>query len=198
MGEGVAAHDGLVGLHREAGQVGDEAAGVADLLGVHAGAAHVELGGSRAQGHDDLLERGVAGALAEAVDGDLHLARAGLHRGQRVGRGQAQVVVAVDGDGGARADALDDLAGELAELGRDGVADGVGDVHGGGAGVHDGLVDAQQEVVLGAAGVLGAELDLGVRAQLAAGVAAPSGRPPGGPPRGPCAACGRGGCRWWR
>ena len=60
-----------------------------------------------------------------------------------------------------------------AELGGDGVADGVGDVDGGGAGVDDGLVDAQQEVVVGAGGVLGAELDLGVAAQLSRRVADP-------------------------
>ena len=53
-------------------------------------------------GHDDLLERRVAGALAEAVDRHLDLARAGLDRGQRVGRGQTQVVVAVDADRGLR------------------------------------------------------------------------------------------------
>ena len=73
----------------------------------------------------------------------------------------------------ARADALDDLAGELAELAGDGVADGVGDVHGRGAGVDDRLVDAQEEVVVGAARVLGAELDLGVTPERLARVADP-------------------------
>ena len=73
----------------------------------------------------------------------------------------------------AATDALHDLARELAELGGDGVADGVGDVHGRGAGVDDRLVDAQQEVVVGAARVLGAELDLGVAAQRLARVADP-------------------------
>ena len=58
--------------------------------------------------HDDLLERGVAGALAEAVDRDLDLARAGLDRGERVGRGQPQVVVAVDADRRLVADQVDD------------------------------------------------------------------------------------------
>ena len=73
----------------------------------------------------------------------------------------------------ARSDALDDLAGELAELAGDGVADGVGDVHGRRAGVDDRLVDAQQEVVVAAGRVLGAELDLGVAAQRPARVADP-------------------------
>ena len=42
-----------------------------------------------------LFQRGVAGALADAVDGALHLAHAGADRGQRVGDGEAQVVVVV-------------------------------------------------------------------------------------------------------
>ena len=50
------------------------------------------------QGHDDLLERAVAGPLAHAVDRTLHLAGAGLDRRQAVGHGHAQVVVAVDAD----------------------------------------------------------------------------------------------------
>jgi O-acetyl-ADP-ribose deacetylase (regulator of RNase III) len=51
--------------------------------------------GARAHRHHDLFERGVAGALAEAVDRALDLARAGQHRGERVGHGQAEVVVAM-------------------------------------------------------------------------------------------------------
>ena len=51
-------------------------------------AAHV-------QRHDDLFERGVAGTLADAVDRALDLARAGLHGGERVGDGHAEIVVAV-------------------------------------------------------------------------------------------------------
>ena len=171
--EGVAADDGLVGLDAEAGQVADQPAGVAELLGVDAVARDRELGRAGAQGHHHLFERGVAGTFAEAVDGDLHLAGAGLHRGQGVGRGQTQVVVAVDADDGAGADTIDDLLRELAELCGDGIADGIGDVHGGGAGIDHGLVDLEQEVMLGAAGVLGAELDLCVGTQALARVADP-------------------------
>jgi hypothetical protein len=43
-----------------------------------------------------LLERRVAGALADAVDRALDLAAAGLEAGQRVRHCQTQVVVAVD------------------------------------------------------------------------------------------------------
>ena len=47
------------------------------------------------EGHDDLFEGGVAGALAEAVDRGVHVGRAGLDAGQGVGRGHAEVVVGV-------------------------------------------------------------------------------------------------------
>ena len=108
VGEGVGAHDGLVGLDREAGEVAHQAAGGRDLLGLHAAGQLGELGRARPEGHHDLLERGVAGALAEAVDRHLHLARAGLDGGERVGRGEAEVVVAVDGDRGVAPDEVDD------------------------------------------------------------------------------------------
>jgi len=81
---------------------------------------------------NDLLQGGIPGALAEPVDRDLHLARAGLDRGERVRRRQAQVVVAVDGDRGVAADEVDDPADERGELGRDGISDRVGDVDRGG------------------------------------------------------------------
>ena len=148
-----------------------------------------ELPGSRPEGHHDLLQGGVAGALAEAVDGDLDLAGARLDRGQRVRRGEPQVVVAVDADGRVAADEVHDPADQRAELGRDRVADGVGDVDRGGAGLHDGLVDVEQEGVLGARGVLGGELDLRVGAQRLARPADPAARLGEGLLAGRCAAC---------
>ena len=85
------------------------------------------------------------------------------HGGQAVGDGQAEVVVAVDAD-----DRLIDVGHALAEgpdhagvLGGRGVADGVGDVHGGRARLDGGLDDVAEEVGLGPGGVLGAELDVG-------------------------------------
>ena len=130
-----------------------------------------ELGRARPEGHDDLLERGVAGALAEAVDRDLDLARAGLDGGERVGRREPEVVVAVDADrrvarrrGRRRCPTSD------AELGRDRVADGVGDV--------DGATrrprrpprrPASRKSTSVRRGVLGAELDLGVGPERLAG-----------------------------
>ena len=176
VGEGVAADDGLVGLDREAGQVGDQPRRGRDVLGLDARAEVGELRRPGPEGHDDLLERRVAGALTQAVDRDLDLAGAGLDRGQRVGRGQPQVVVAVDADRGLTADEVHDPPGQRPELGRDRVADGVRDVDGRGAGFDDGLVDLQQVVDVGARRVLGAELDLGVAAELLAAVADPADR----------------------
>ena len=65
------------------------------IVGVDAGVErqHVAAGLDR---HDDLFERGVAGALADAVDGALDLPRAAFDAGERVGDRQAEVVVAVD------------------------------------------------------------------------------------------------------
>ena len=95
----------------------------------------------------------------------------------------------MDADDGAAADALDDTPRQLAELGGDRVADGVGDVHRRRAGIDHGLVDPQQELGVGARGVLGAELDLGVGPQCLAGVADPLDGALRVPARGRCAAC---------
>ena len=96
VGERVAAHDRLVRLHGVAGQARDEAAGARDLARVDAG-GEADVGGAGVQQHHDLLERGVARALADAVDRALDLAGAGLQARERVGDGEAEVVVAVHG-----------------------------------------------------------------------------------------------------
>ena len=54
-----------------------------------------------AERHDELLERGVAGALADAVDRALDLPHAALDRREAVGDGQAEIVVAVRAEDGA-------------------------------------------------------------------------------------------------
>jgi len=76
---------------------------------------------------NDLLERRVARALAESVDGALHLARAGSNGGQRVRGREPEVVVAMSRNvnAGTRSH---DLADERSVFGRDRVADGIGDV----------------------------------------------------------------------
>ena len=105
----------------------------ADRVGQHVAA--------RLDGHHDLFQRGVAGALADAVDGAFDLPRAGADAGQRVGHGQAQVVVAVHGEDrlvGVRHRSRSGAEHRAVFLGR-GVADGVGQIDGRGAGLDGGL-----------------------------------------------------------
>ena len=82
--------------------------------------------------------------------------------GEAVGDGQAQVVVAVDADDGLvdAADVLFEMGDGGGVLAGHGVADGVGDVDRGGAGLDDALDDLGEEVELGAGGVFGRELDV--------------------------------------
>ena len=144
--------------------------------------------GAGAQDHRDLLDAGVAGALADAVDAALDLAGAHLDAGERVGHRQPEVVVAVHRQRGVaqlRA-ALVEVDQEALELGGHGVADRVRDVDGGRA-----LLDRRRdhlghEAAVGAGGVLAGELDvLDHGARETDGVDR-RGHAPG---RGPSAAC---------
>ena len=159
--EGVGAHDGLVGLDAHARDAGDEVARAGELLGHDVGVG-VELLAVHLDGHDDLFERGVAGALAQAVDGALNLAGAVLDALEGKGRGHAEVVVRVHGDddildaNDVVREPLDAPAEVLGQL----VARGVRNVHDGRAGLHHGLDHALEERLVGAARVLGVELDV--------------------------------------
>ncbi len=77
VGEGVAPHHRLVVLHRVPGEPGHEARGVVELGGVD---PQLDPEGILAglDRHDDLLDRGVAGPLADPVDGTLDLAGPGV------------------------------------------------------------------------------------------------------------------------
>src|SRR5690606_36261530 len=102
-----------------------------DLAGVDADVDTVVVGpGVESHGH--LLERGVAGALADAVDGRLDLRGSVLYRRQAVGDRQAEVVVAVRGDAHALGlgHVLEDRADQAAVLVGRAVTGGVGDVDG--------------------------------------------------------------------
>jgi len=170
VGEGVAAHDGLVVLHRVAGEAGHQAAGLGQLLGLHVGVEQGAVGQGEvvrpgADGHDHLLQCGIAGPLADAVDGHLDLAGAGLHRGQRVGHREAEVVMAVGGDDVVAGDDLADLREAGGVLLGNAVADGVGDVQRGGAGIDGDPQHVAHEVEVRPGRVLWRELHvLGVPA----------------------------------
>ena len=162
MAEGVLPDDRLVRLHRHPGDALDEPARLVELLCAHVG---VELGevAARLDRHDHLFERGVAGALADPVDRALHLARAVEHASQRVRRRHPEVVVAVHGD--ARAidvrHVLVQRGDQRAELLRDRVADGVGDVDRRRTLVDRCLEQLVDELRVGAGGVHRRELDVG-------------------------------------
>src|SRR5690606_10512384 len=94
VGEGVLADDGLVALDHDAGQRRDHAARRVQLGRVDARADAVIVAAGP-QDHDDLFQRGVSGALADAVDGALDLARTALDGSHRGGYRHAQVVVAM-------------------------------------------------------------------------------------------------------
>src|ERR1039458_1128044 len=100
----------------------------------------------------------------DAVDGALNLARAGGDGGQRVSNGQAQVVMAMRGEDDAFGvdgrDALADFSEHAAVFFGGGVADGVRHVDGGGAGLDGHANHLDEEIAIGAGGILGGELDI--------------------------------------
>jgi hypothetical protein len=164
VGECVGTDDGLVALHRHADQALQQLRSADDARGIDRAVLLVESL-AHLQHHRDFFQRAVAGALADAVDGAFDLARAAFDGGQRVGHGQAQVVVAVraeDHIGRVRyvGDAGDDLLEHRADFLRRGEADGVGQVDGGGAGGDGHARDLDQVVQLGTGGILGRELDI--------------------------------------
>ena len=161
VGEGIAADDRLVALDGQAGDRREHPADRVEPLGLDLGrqAVVVEPG---LQCHDDLFERGVAGALADAVDRAFDLPGAGLAAGQAVGDGHAEVVVAMGADDRPAdiGNAFLERADHPGVLERRRIADGVRDVDRGGAGLDGRLDDLAEEVELGPRGVLGAELDV--------------------------------------
>ena len=85
--EGILAHDGLVEGRGLADNVIDRFAGAVNLGGVQPGRGIIDVLAG-AHGHDHLFERGVAGSLAQAVDGAFNLGRTALDTSQGVGHGQ--------------------------------------------------------------------------------------------------------------
>ena len=158
VGEGVGADDGLVGLHREAGDVGHQPRSRDDLsrVDIRRQLKNVAAGAHR---HHDFFQRGVAGPLAQTVDGAFHLPRPGQHRRQRVGHRQPQVVMTMDRKNGfiGVRHPFDQAADGVGELLGNVVADGVGDIDGARARLDHRLGDPAQEVEFGATGVLGGE-----------------------------------------
>ena len=158
MGEGVAAHDGLVGLHGHVHQARHQVRGLGDQARIDVRVdGHVLVAAER---HHHLVERGVAGPFADAVDRDLGLPCAVQDAAQRIGRSHAQIVVAV-----GRNDRPVDVGNVVHEVFdlravfvRKTVARRVGDIDHRRAGPDDRLDHAGEVLDVGAPGVLGIEL----------------------------------------
>jgi hypothetical protein len=146
VGEGVAPDVGLAGVRRAVEQLVDDVRGRRErgqLLVGHDAVAELEL-----QARDDRHEVRVAGALADAVHGRLHLPRARLDGGEGVGHAALGVVVAVDADphsGVGGDDRRDHLGGGGTDLRGQGRAVGVAEHHRLGAGA-GGRAQAGQRV----------------------------------------------------
>ena len=93
--KGVGPHNGFIGLDGNAGIVTDQFTDPGQLGGVDIGiqVQHLVAGLQR---HNHFFKGSVAGSFADAVDGDLCLAGTGTDAGEGIGRGQTQVVMAVD------------------------------------------------------------------------------------------------------
>ena len=172
VGEGVGPHDRLVGLHQHSGEVAHQAGGLGDLFGTdrregflavgRPAEEGIEVAASHVQGHHQLLEGGVAGPLADAVDRALELAGSVLDGLEEIGHGKPEIVVAVHRDhrlvnvGDIGIDAGD----KGPEFGRGGVTDGVGDVDRGGPRPDRNLDHLVHEFRVAAAGVFARELDV--------------------------------------
>ena len=156
--KGVAADNGLVGLYGHTHEVRHKTARRDDLPRID---TYLEVEILVAlYCHNDLLEGCVSGTFAQTVYRHLHLAGTVLDGSQRVGRGHAQIVVAVGRDDGL-VDVGDVVlkVGDLgAVLARQTVTRRVGYVYDSGAGRDYGLHHAGQKLVLGAACILGVEL----------------------------------------
>jgi hypothetical protein len=123
---------------------------------------HAEVIAARAQGHDHFFESSVPCPFADAVDGAFHLARAVLHAGERIGHRKAQIVMAMDADGSALnvGHSLADRPDQAAVLLGHGVAGGVRNVDYRSSGIDRGFDHFEEVTGIGAAGILGVELDV--------------------------------------
>ncbi len=161
MRECIAADDGLVVLHRERRGSGHHFRRPRQHGGVDLApprkhvVAHIDR-------HHDFFQRGIACPLADAVDGAFDLPRAAGDAGQRVRHRHAEIVMAVHREYrlvGIR-HPFDQGAHEAGIFLWRGVADGVGDIDRGRAGLDHGLDDPAEVVHLAAGGVFGRPFDV--------------------------------------
>ena len=127
------------------------------MLGFDSGVAVVEIAAGL-QNHDDLFQRTIPGALADPVDGALHLPGAGFDGHNRIGYRQPQVVVTMHADHRGVAQRPGHAADQRAVFVRHRVAHRIRNVDRAGPGLDHGQRDLVQVVGRGARAVFGREL----------------------------------------
>src|SRR5260370_38289975 len=90
--EGITSSNSFVWLLRNTTKFTQQLAGCKQMRTYNTGFVGIAVG-ANPHGHDNFFERRVAGALADAIDCALHLARACGDCGQGVGHGKTQIVV---------------------------------------------------------------------------------------------------------
>ena len=162
VGKGITPYDSLVRLDGHVHQAADHTA-----RGINLGGVDVRLDaqvGMRLEDHGHLLERGIASALAYAVDGHLHLTGSGQHTCYGIGCGHAQVVVAMRGqDGLAGSEGIDvliEILYLLVILVGHAEARRIGNVADSSASLADSFDDAGQVLIVRTASILGIELNI--------------------------------------
>ena len=83
VGKGVLADNRLVKLHRKTGNGGNAARDIHDLGGINPGAVGHDIA-AHLQRHHHFLQRGIAGAFAQAIDRALNLPGTPGNSGQRI------------------------------------------------------------------------------------------------------------------
>jgi hypothetical protein len=99
-------------------------------------------------------------SFADAVDGAFDLPRARFDGSQRIGDGQAEIVMAMDADDGGIAQRFHDAADQFAIFVGRGVADGIGNVDGARSGGDNGFRNLFEIIGIGAGAVFGGEFDV--------------------------------------
>ena len=97
MRKGIRADNGLIGWYKNAG-IGTHHSTYPSQLGRIDPSIKVQQRPTRAQTHDNFFQGCIAGALTDAVDCHLDLARTGLDPCQGVGSSQSKVIMAVSRD----------------------------------------------------------------------------------------------------
>ena len=116
------------------------------------------------QNHGHFFERRIPGTFADTVDCHLCLARPIDDTGHRIGRGHAQVIMAMGGQnslpGGKAIDMLHQILDFLTIFLRQAITRRIRDVHHGGTGLDHGLHHAGQVFIVRASRIFGIELHI--------------------------------------